>query len=480
MRSQIKKSKEGPSHVTARFVDAVSPLLKVHMSGSASDSDNNVLRRRTIPSSNFLFSTSLLAKLAQNDPSQTDVWADRLDTRGPEITKLYHALQQNTVLDHLLFSFPIVMPEGSHEFYRILSEAKFRLRFLKIVCPNHFGFFRGLFRILSTAPGTRDSLETLDLHSDFLPEESGNEDDDVKESLFNIFVRMPSLRNVWLHSEGIPQNGLLGLAQGLAQNDSVERLSLPGDGTVSNPIVYSSIAQALIANKTLTQLVMARCDLDDSGMNALLTALQENQTLRVLNLNSNNFTRHGIETILVPLLPGLNLYGLYLKKNFGGYFCHDATEEECDKLVGKIVMSLQNNSTLEVLDLGYSYDAEISDEARSLYPWDVREERMAAGKPFYSTLDQRLQLYLDEAHCGFNKFWQLRLAESESRQTADRNSVGRSLVPLRLLVPRILHRLYQACHLRELEGDMYFYVRKMAEWGDFGPRQGACKRGACF
>ena len=181
------------------------------------------------------------------------------------------------------------------------------------------------------------------------------EGDGVKESLFDIFVGIPSLRDVSLTEERILPNGLLGLAQGLAQRSSVVDLDLSHNHHVGNPIVCSSLAQALVANKTLKKLDMVDCDLNESDMNALLTALQENQTLKVLNIDYNNFTRHGIETILVPLLPGLNLKVLYLKKNFGGYFCHDATEKECDKLVGRIVMSLQNSSTLKVLDLGYSY-----------------------------------------------------------------------------------------------------------------------------
>ena len=261
----------------------------------------------------------------------------------------------------------------------------------------------------------------------------------------------------------------------------MENLHLSRNPHVGNPVVYSRLAESLVANKTLRELSMDDCDLNDSGMATLLTALQENQTLRVLDLDGNKFTLHGIETVLVPSLPGLNLEMLYLQKKFGDtfYFGNDATEQECDKLVERIVMSLQNNSTLKVLELNYRTRAERT--VPSLYPLALQEKRMAAGKPYHSTLDQRVQHYLGAAHRGFNQFWQLRLAENESRRAADR--VGPNLgVPLRLLVPRILHRLSQACQLHQLEGDLYLYVRKLAEWGDFGPRrrQGACKRGACF
>ena len=453
------------------------------MSGSASDSDSNVVDDDSTYSHIYPFSVSVLTKLEQNDPSQTQLVASDLDARGPEITKLYHALQQNTVLEGIDFYSPTVMAEGSNEFLRILSEGKFRLKSLEINCelsrenPSFFGFSCDLLRILSTASCTKNSLERLFLEWGTFAGPCGNEGDGVKESLFDIFVDIPSLRNVSLADEQIRPNGLLGLAQGLAENKSVVDLDLSGNRYMGNPLVYSRLAESLVANKTLTELAMINCDLNDSGMATLLTALQENQTLRALSLNSNNFTRHGIETVLVPLLPGLNLERLCLKKNLGNnyYFGNDTTEQECDRLVERIVMSLQNNSTLEVLELNYCFPPGTT---VSLYPWGVQKKRKDAGKPFYSTLDQRLQLYLGPAHRGFNKFWQLRLAENDCRRTADRNNVGPTLVPLRLLVPRVLYRLYQACHSRELDADLYFYVRKMAEWGDFGERQGTCRRGA--
>ena len=445
------------------------------MSGSSSDSDSNVEDDDSTYSFTDPFEISVLTKLEQNDPSQTQLEASCLDARGPEITKLYHALQQNTVLEGIGFYKPTVMAEGSNEFLRILVEGKFRLKSLVINCEvsrvnSRFGFSSELLRILSTASCTKNSLETLALEWGTFAGPCGNEGDGVKESLFDIFVGLPSLRHVSLADEEIRPNGLLGLAQGLAENKSVVNLDLSVNDHVGNQVVYSRLAESLVSNKKLTELSMSNCDLNDSGLATLLTALQENQTLKVLKLNSHNFTRHGIETVLVPLLPGLNLEKLSLQNYSGFYFGKDATEQECDRLVERIVMPLQNNSTLEVLELNYRTRHETP--VHCLYPLVLQEKRMAAGKPYYSTLDQRLQLYLGAAHRGFNKFWQLRLAEYESRRTADRNNVGPSLVPLRLLVPRILHRLSQACHLRELEGDIYFYVRKMAEWGDFGVRQG--------
>ena len=432
------------------------------------------------------FTTGFLTNLRENDPLYSVLRIDFLDAPEQEMTELRRSLEHNTVLTAIHLEYPHFGGNGWDEFLRIISEGKFRLKSFGIqqehgdrdISPE-------LLRVLSTAPCIKHSLQALILRRGDYLQENGTEGDGVRESLYKIFVDIPSLR---FASLALDANALLGVAEGLDHNSGVVELDLSNNKQLADPVVYSRLANALQTNETLTTLDLNKCDLDDSAMNVLLTALQRNRSLQVLKLDYNSFTKDGIKTVLAPLVTGLHIQELHLASPFRDVqrpdvsleeLLHPSPEtiamfEEFDperrqrdeekthiSLVQPLLVSLQTNTKLREFVFSFYH----------------KPPSGLILDPLIPIMDRRLQLYLSAEHRTFNQWIQQRplqngdstasdttalLVSHQKTRNADKTQPALD-VPLRSLVPHMLHRLDSICHSRSLNTDFYFYVRTIAE-----------------
>ncbi|KAL7573725.1 hypothetical protein ACA910_007763 [Epithemia clementina (nom. ined.)] len=428
--------------------------------------DSDSIEDNTTP-----FPESVLTKLQNNHPSATQVKAESLDARGPQMNRLFQALQSNTVLKKLAFHGSTFMEEGYSELYRIIAEGKFKLKVCEIDCRESylgsapgavFGVSPEILRVLSTSESTRSSLEEIIMQYGSLAGNCGTEEDGVREALREIVLNMPSLQKLHLVSENISPYGWLGLSQGLSGSTTLLELNLSENCHIGDEVVSSGLSPALMTNTTLQTLILNNCCIGNDGLSSLVQALPANRVLKSLDLNYNRFTCDAVRSILAPSLPRLNLEALVLIGDWN-YLGKDAGEEDYDLIMKELIMYLQSNTCLKTLHLNHRIHC-CETKIRSLYNVTITSQRIQAGKRPYSTLDRQFHFYLTDTHRAFAKWIQHRVgARTASQPQQASRGVGRKDL---WLWPFILGHVNRFSK-NESVTELFYYVQKATELGVF-------------
>lgn len=148
----------------------------------------------------------------------------------------------------------------------------------------------------------------------------------------------------------------LGLSQGLEQTTSLVDLCLSGTRRCGRHIEL--LCRGLQRNKTLTSLGMADCQLIDTCIADLVTALQGHATLQSLDLSNNSCAQQGLLALREMIVQTPNLHTLDLKMQrqrldlslFAPAFLQSNNNNSSLKKLGLSNTSLQDNDVICLVD----------------------------------------------------------------------------------------------------------------------------------
>ncbi|KAF3938943.1 hypothetical protein ABW19_dt0201771 [Dactylella cylindrospora] len=357
---------------------------------------------------------------------------------GPSIAQLMESLESNTFIEHFLLGNNIIGPDGAHaiakflekrpnamrtwylagncidtESFSILVDAMSKSKVVENVWlkrnPLGPGSHEALFKLLSQLPRLRTlDLDQTDLgddcvakvfeklsdhFSDFLPIAPPSPlhslymngvgilpATDGKMSAINYLSKFISQETCQLTSLYIANN-LLGdsgckvLAEGLAKNKSIERLSLQSVGATS--VGISAIFEALTYHPTIRMLDVgqsyATMDLkmqfnwlDDTVIKSCQELIKFSQSLRYLELGYTNLTQSGLNILSHAVTSNIFLqyYNARSVKSDERYREGKAVNQEANRL--KKVVKERLNSNVEREFPGLGYDRWFTQERRWL------------------------------------------------------------------------------------------------------------------
>ncbi len=112
--------------------------------------------------------------------------------------------------------------------------------------------------------------------------------------LATIISLSPSLQELKLSMAGIRPEGLSGIANALAKNETIQRLDLSWNALASNPSNKKALrdgikefSKMLAANTSMTHLDLSFCEIDDKSADYLFKAISKNETLEFIDLTGN-------------------------------------------------------------------------------------------------------------------------------------------------------------------------------------------------
>ncbi|XP_029472397.1 leucine-rich repeat-containing protein 34 isoform X5 [Rhinatrema bivittatum] len=167
--------------------------------------------------------------------------------------------------------------------------------------------------------------------------------DSGAEHVGKLIQEAPALRYLNLMFNDIGTKGAEILAKSLHRNEALKHLKITGNKIGSTGGMY--FASMLQINSTLEELDLGDCDLGTQSLIALATILNQNQVIKSINLNRPLLYSQQEETTVH--------IALMLKVNHGLKELHLSKHEMTDFGVQRLCENLQENFTLQYLDLSW-------------------------------------------------------------------------------------------------------------------------------
>lgn len=209
---------------------------------------------------------------------------------------------------------------------------------------------------LADALGADDSLE-----SNSSLEEINLSKNSLRKGIYDfieVIRKNRSLRKIDLSSNEISYEGALKLAEALEENKTLTHLVI--DDNSIGRTGGAEIVKAINKNQTLQSLSMR--DINTENMHEITEALQDNHSLRSLDLGKNRFSLTSVENLGNYLKKNKNLQTLILSEGDIGYF--------------SILFSALKDSHLKSLNLSKTriYKSAISELGKTLRTHQFLEE----------------------------------------------------------------------------------------------------------
>ena len=192
---------------------------------------------------------------------------------------------------------------------------------------------------MSTGFKNISSLKVLDLNDNNIPEEAADE-------LSATIRANNSLEELWLGGNHLGSSTVM-IVNALMQVTTLKVLNLNDNQNRSEELA-PALTSIISHNKSMESLLLSDNNLNDDGVIKIAQSLCKHNTLKVINLQSNNITEKAAEALASIISSNTGLEELYLGNN--------------TIQLGIITMStaLKNISSLKVLDL---YSNNIPEEA---------------------------------------------------------------------------------------------------------------------
>jgi len=201
--------------------------------------------------------------------------------------------------------------------------------------------------ILTRSLAKNTSIKKVDLGDNY-----GVTDDGWQHFFTCLQNPSSSIEQLDLGANRIADQGIISLGNALAKNTTLECLDLSSSSSLQHfvPITadgWRSFFTSLRNSKSVVQDILLRgCGIDEEGLAILADALNNNSTLKILDLSKNpQVTAASWRRFFTACLrsPKSSLEGLFLCENLA---------EEADELMADLAGAIAHNDKLEAIDLG--------------------------------------------------------------------------------------------------------------------------------
>ncbi len=157
-----------------------------------------------------------------------------------------------------------------------------------------------------------------------------------------IYPSSSNLTRLNLSQCGIKNSGMRQIFEDLRTNHKLTHIILD-ENEIDNETFSTSFGEFLYYNKTLLNLSLAKCQIEDTRINSVIEGLTQNEILKTLNLSSNGLTNQAMKRfkqVFEDDRKRLSLRCLDLSSNF--------IEDEGGVL---LIQAIQSQDNLEELNL---------------------------------------------------------------------------------------------------------------------------------
>ena len=284
---------------------------------------------------------NLLAKVVPSMSSLEELWLSYNPIECGGAVNLIEALCCSEVKQLWLVKTGIGEPDCD-AMYTILK-ASHSLQSLHIDLNN-----LSLKSVMSIIEGLihNKSLTDLDIsNSHFNMESVRHLTNFVLKDKSNCTLRFLRLQECCISSEGAVE-----LEAGLCNNTVLQYLNVSQNPIGKHVMGVMALAKVLAGNKTLKELRLYDCNINEQGASELAAALCKNSSLKLLNLSHNHIGVKGASSISEMLRHNTSLNELQLRDDSLG-----------KEGVHQLINSLKHNKTLLELQLPEKYKSETTD-----------------------------------------------------------------------------------------------------------------------